>query len=103
MRRFAYYCWNRYCLSNCREHDRSYFSPGQRSGTTVDGRRWTEDGQPRKHSGLKALLHELLRIDIYRHDDLFGECQFVQNPANRFAETADCVGSHEYLVPIVAL
>jgi hypothetical protein len=24
--------------------DRSYFSSGPRSGTTVDGRRWTEDG-----------------------------------------------------------
>jgi hypothetical protein len=63
--------------------------------STVDRRRLT--------AALKALLHQLLRINIDRHDDFLGECQFVQDRANRVAETADCVGPHEYLVSIIAL
>jgi hypothetical protein len=69
------------------------------------GRRWTDRRRPTPKSirGLEVPLHQLLRVHVYGHDDFLGECQFVRNPANRFAETADCVGPHKYLVSIVAL
>jgi hypothetical protein len=63
-----------FCVWPVEQILRNLFSGRKFSIRYSDNGRTEDEQQPRKHSGLKALLHQLLGIDVHRHDNFLREC-----------------------------
>jgi len=48
-------------------------------------------------------LEELIRIDVHRHGNVFGERQFIQGLADESTEPHDSLASHQDVKPKLAL